>query len=105
MFVAFDATRAHERWLVRTTRIPWAADAALASVAGAVFLILPVLLVWIWSTVRLEDGRLRSRLQGLCDRIGLRSIPWEERSMVGTFGDTYTQYAARVRWRLIPGVY
>ena len=35
----------------------------------------------------------------------LLAIPWEERSMVGTFGDTYTQYAARVRWRLIPGVY
>ena len=24
----------------------------------------------------------------------LLAIPWEERSMVGTFGDTYTQYAA-----------
>ena len=35
----------------------------------------------------------------------LLAIPWEERSMLGTFGDTYTQYAARVRWRLIPWVY
>ncbi len=35
----------------------------------------------------------------------LLAIPWEERSMVETFGDTYTQYAARVRSKLIPGVY
>ena len=33
------------------------------------------------------------------------AIPWEERSMVDTFGDSYRQYAKRVRWRLIPGVY
>ena len=35
----------------------------------------------------------------------LLAIPWEERPMVETFGDAYTQYAARVRWRLIPWVY
>jgi protein-S-isoprenylcysteine O-methyltransferase Ste14 len=33
------------------------------------------------------------------------AIPWEERSLEGTFGDRYARYRARVRWRIVPYVY
>jgi methanethiol S-methyltransferase len=33
------------------------------------------------------------------------AIPWEERSLVHTFGPAYDAYRAKVRWRMIPGVY
>jgi len=33
------------------------------------------------------------------------AIPFEERSLVHSFGDEYTAYRRRVRWRMIPGVY
>jgi protein-S-isoprenylcysteine O-methyltransferase Ste14 len=35
----------------------------------------------------------------------LIAIPWEERSLVATYGDRYREYQSRVRWRLIPGVW
>jgi protein-S-isoprenylcysteine O-methyltransferase Ste14 len=33
------------------------------------------------------------------------AIPFEERGLVGTFGQQYDEYRERVRWRMIPGVY
>ena len=33
------------------------------------------------------------------------AVPWEERSLEREFGDAYTRYARRVRWRVIPYVY
>jgi protein-S-isoprenylcysteine O-methyltransferase Ste14 len=33
------------------------------------------------------------------------AIPWEERSLVRSFGEDYTRYARQVRWRIIPFVY
>jgi protein-S-isoprenylcysteine O-methyltransferase Ste14 len=33
------------------------------------------------------------------------AIPWEERSLVATFGPRYEEYRRQVRWRMIPGVY
>ena len=33
------------------------------------------------------------------------AIPFEERSLIHTFGADYRTYQRRVRWRLIPGVY
>lgn len=33
------------------------------------------------------------------------AIPFEERSLIQTFGDEYRAYRERVRWRMIPGVY
>lgn len=35
----------------------------------------------------------------------LLAIPWEERSLVETFGDPYRDYQRQVRWRVIPFVY
>jgi protein-S-isoprenylcysteine O-methyltransferase Ste14 len=33
------------------------------------------------------------------------AVPWEEKSLGRAFGDAYDGYRARVRWRLIPGLY
>jgi protein-S-isoprenylcysteine O-methyltransferase Ste14 len=33
------------------------------------------------------------------------AIPWEERSLVETFGRAYEEYRGRVRWRMLPGIY
>ena len=33
------------------------------------------------------------------------AIPFEERSLVETFGDDYRHYQQQVRWRLVPGVW
>lgn len=33
------------------------------------------------------------------------AIPWEERALVTTFGDSYTAYRRKVRWKMVPGIY
>ena len=33
------------------------------------------------------------------------AIPWEERSLLQTFGRDYEAYRRKVRWRMIPGIY
>jgi protein-S-isoprenylcysteine O-methyltransferase Ste14 len=33
----------------------------------------------------------------------LLAIPWEERSLIDTFGDRYRAYQAAVPWRIVPG--
>lgn len=33
------------------------------------------------------------------------AIPWEERSLVASFGDRYRSYQQQVRWRLLPGIW
>jgi protein-S-isoprenylcysteine O-methyltransferase Ste14 len=35
----------------------------------------------------------------------LVAIPWEERSLVRSWGDQYLRYQRRVRWRVIPFIY
>ena len=35
----------------------------------------------------------------------LIAIPWEERSLVRSWGDEYLRYQRRVRWRVIPFIY
>jgi protein-S-isoprenylcysteine O-methyltransferase Ste14 len=33
------------------------------------------------------------------------AVPWEERSLVRTFGDEYRRYQRAVRWRIVPFIY
>jgi len=33
------------------------------------------------------------------------AIPWEERSLVRSFGESYRRYQQQVRWRMIPFIY
>lgn len=33
------------------------------------------------------------------------AIPWEERSLVRSFGDDYVRYTRQVRWRIVPFIY
>ena len=33
------------------------------------------------------------------------AVPFEERSLIETFGPDYASYRKRVRWRMIPGIY
>jgi protein-S-isoprenylcysteine O-methyltransferase Ste14 len=33
------------------------------------------------------------------------AIPWEERSLLRMFGESYARYKRNVRWRMIPYVY
>src|SRR6185436_12623805 len=33
------------------------------------------------------------------------AIPWEERSLIATFGADYLAYQEKVRWRMLPGLY
>lgn len=69
----------------RATGILWADQAVLVIVAGAVFLVAPVLLRFIWHTRALPAGELRERLDRLCRSVGLRYrqiLIWESDGMV-----------------------
>ena len=35
----------------------------------------------------------------------MMAIPWEERSLVGAFGEEYERYKRRVKWRVVPYVF
>lgn len=72
IIVTYDATRMNAGWFRRLSGVPWAENAVLAVVAGAIFLVAPAFLCWIWNTAPLPPGELRSRLTRLCERVGLR---------------------------------
>jgi protein-S-isoprenylcysteine O-methyltransferase Ste14 len=33
------------------------------------------------------------------------AIPFEEKSLIETFGPDYASYRKKVRWRMLPGIY
>ena len=33
------------------------------------------------------------------------AVPWEEQSLLQSFGDDYARYQQQVRWRIVPYVY
>ena len=76
LMLVFDRTRDSESWI---------SASALAVTAASVFLLAPLLLRYIWSTERLPDGPLRTRLEKLSARIdlGFRDIlVWRSGGMV-----------------------
>lgn len=76
LMLVFDRTRGMESWI---------SVSALSVTAATVFLLAPLLLRYIWSTERLPDGPLRSRLENLSARInlGFRDIlVWRSGGMV-----------------------
>ncbi len=85
--MAIDAvsTANYGRWLRQVTGVSWADQAVLVVVAGAVFLVAPVFLRFIWHTQSLPRGDLRARLDILCRKVGLRYrdiLIWESDGMV-----------------------
>jgi len=72
ILLAKDVADSYRHELANATGAPWAAEACLAATAGVMFLIAPVIMRRMWTTVRLADGPLRQVLENLCGRIGLR---------------------------------
>jgi methanethiol S-methyltransferase len=66
----------------------------------------PLYLGWILSvfgTARMTGDRLV--FAAITSSYLVIAIPWEERSLARSFGDTYARYKLAVRWRLIPFIY
>lgn len=66
----------------------------------------PIYFGWVlmvWATPVMSSGRLL--FAALSTLYLVIAIPLEERSLEAAYGDAYRQYQARVRWRLVPGLY
>ena len=66
----------------------------------------PIYLGWlliVFGTPEMTMGRLVFAVTSSAYLV--LAIPWEERSLVESFGETYRAYQRQVRWRLIPGVW
>ena len=85
IIMANDMTMAYSREIRDAVGLAWADQAALVLIAGLVFLVAPLMLRFIWPTRPMPPGELRSRLEGLCRRVGLRYrriLIWETDGMV-----------------------
>lgn len=69
---ASNVVRSYDRVLQNIFGWVWAPEAILIASAGAVFTFAPVLLCRIWHTQSMEPGPIRSSLEAMCERIGLR---------------------------------
>lgn len=66
----------------------------------------PLYLGWVlvtFGTAHLTGDRLAFAV--LTTLYLMVAVPWEERSLAGTFGEEYARYSARVRWRMLPYLY
>jgi methanethiol S-methyltransferase len=66
----------------------------------------PLYLGWIltlFGTAHMTGDRLA--IAAISSLYLLIAVPWEERSLMQSFGEEYAAYARRVRWRVIPFVY
>lgn len=72
ILLAANLTHAYEEPLRSWSGSYWTPDLLLGLSAAVVFLISPLILRRVWSTVPLESGPLRDSLQAVCDRVGLR---------------------------------
>jgi STE24 endopeptidase len=83
--IANDMTMVYSRQIRDAVGLAWADQAALVLIAGMVFLVAPLMLRFIWPTRPMPTGELRTRLEGLCRRVGLsyrRILIWETDGMV-----------------------
>ena len=71
------------------------AEEVLARLLAAAHAAPSVGLMQPWRIIRISDGRLRQRIHALVD---------EERALTADLPD-YADYAARVRYRLLPGIW
>ena len=66
----------------------------------------PIYLAWVlmvWPTPAMTNTRL---VFAAVSTLYLAvAIPFEERSLRRQFGPAYAAYAARVRWKMVPGIY
>ena len=66
----------------------------------------PIYLAWlflVWTPTAMTGTRLV--FAAVSTAYLVVAIPFEERSLRAALGPKYAAYAARVRWRLVPGVY
>lgn len=66
----------------------------------------PLYLGWVlvvFATPHITGDRLAFAM--LSTAYLMIAVPWEERSLVGAFGDDYIRYQREVRWRMIPFIY
>jgi protein-S-isoprenylcysteine O-methyltransferase Ste14 len=66
----------------------------------------PIYLGWmlmVFAAPNLTVNRLL--FAGISSAYLILAIPWEETSLVAAHGDHYRAYQAKVRWRVIPGVW
>ena len=66
----------------------------------------PLYLGWllaVFGTPRMTGDRLAFAL--MTSAYLVIAIPWEEHSLMRTFGDAYARYKLKVPWRLIPFIY
>lgn len=66
----------------------------------------PIYLGWflmVWPTPVMTSGRLT--FAAISSLYLLLAIPWEERSLIASYGEAYRRYVRKVRWRVLPGVY
>ncbi len=85
ILAAFDVTTKYEREIKDAFKIVWAPDALLGLTSAVVFVFAPWMLRHIWTTQRLPDGPLRSNLEAMCDRIGLKCrdiLIWRSGGMI-----------------------
>ena len=66
----------------------------------------PIYLGWVLMTFGAPDmTATRLTFAAVSSAYLAIAVPFEERSLVDTFGEEYVAYAKRVRWRMIPGIY
>jgi protein-S-isoprenylcysteine O-methyltransferase Ste14 len=66
----------------------------------------PIYFAWVlmvWPTPLMTGSRLTFAI--LTTAYLVVAVPFEERSLRQTFGRAYDDYRARVRWRMLPGLY
>ncbi len=66
----------------------------------------PIYLGWllmVFGAPTMTSGRLL--FAAVSSLYLILAIPWEERSLIGAFGDRYRAYQGSVRWRILPGIW